>query len=396
MKVLRLGDVTESTQGIIPYKTRAEGETNLYIKPRQNVSVGESEWKALLDDTAFIGRYQLRSGHLHPYLKYGNWLCRKRDAKFFEQPKMLLVRLRNKALKRRLIATYDSTGFYNQNNYNNVIAKTIDYNLKYIVALFNSSLLNYWYSRTFSNVNINNDTFSQLPIYPASPEKQAEIVALVDEILQKHDELNKLREVGYVIRQQRNGKQLVKVPYVKLWEDLLAADQTLPILTFFEAKATSLFDIPAGCDLQASISSNIFISDNHPQSVVLRHNKLWFDVPDANVRRYLLGYLSDQRWQGKTWDEIKSKAVIPGDEETRAVFFEVVANQTITIQTTLDEIATLDAKIDQQVLDLYAITNLADRNRILGSIPALDEIAMAEDVAGEDNIQGTALETVEE
>ena len=43
--------------------------------------------------------------------------------------------------------------------------------------------------------------------------------------------------------------------------------------------------------------------------------------------------------------------------------------------TFLDEIKRIDAEIDERVLDLYGITNQADRQRILGSAPLETEEA---------------------
>ena len=55
--IVRLGDVTDSTQGIIPYKTRADGTANLYIRPQNAVPTAAPEWKPLLDGSGFVGRY---------------------------------------------------------------------------------------------------------------------------------------------------------------------------------------------------------------------------------------------------------------------------------------------------------------------------------------------------
>jgi type I restriction enzyme M protein len=62
-KVLRLGDVTESSPGIDPYKTSKDGRVNLYINPRRIIPTHETDWKPLLDKTGFVGRYELRWGN---------------------------------------------------------------------------------------------------------------------------------------------------------------------------------------------------------------------------------------------------------------------------------------------------------------------------------------------
>lgn len=378
-KVLRLEDVTESNQGIIVYETKTSSTKNMYVKSRKDLPPNEDDWKPLLDGSGFVGRYELRWGKTQPYLKYGDWLCRKREEKYFDSPKIILVRLRNKSLKRRLVATFDDTGFYNRDNYNNVItAGNSRYDLKFILALFNSSLLNYWYSRTYLNVNINPDTIRQLPIYPADVNTQAEFVELVDRILAKNAQLNQMREQGYIIKRQRNGNNLIEIPYDRLLSEIQQQNPNFSTLNFFDAKAAQLFSIPAK-DLQETISSNVFIPPRYPTIVVLRNHKLWFEVPDDNIRRYLLGYLKTPQWQGKTWDEIKNQAQIPEGETDLNAFFALENQKRQTIQTLLDEVAQIDAEIDEKVLNLYGINDPTDRQRILGSAPTTDENAETTD-----------------
>ncbi len=371
-KILRLDDVTESTQGIIPYKTKSEGKANLYIKSRRYIPANEANWKPLLDGSSFIGRYELRWIETQPFLKYGNWLQRPREQKYFDSPKLLVQDMRNRALKRRLVATFDEQKFYNRHNFSNIIAKDTRYNLKYILALFNSSLLNYWFARRIDNVHINPSYFRQLPIYPADADTQAEFVELVDRILSKNAQLNQLREQGYIIKRQRDGNTLIEIPYDRLLSDIQQQNPNFSTLNFFDARASQLFNIPEKCNLQETISSNVFISPKYPTSLVLRNNKLWFEVPDDSIRRYLLGYLKTPQWQGKTWDEIKNQAQIPEETDLNA-FFALENQKRQTIQTLLDEVAQIDAEIDEKVLNLYGINDPTDRQRILGSAPKTDE-----------------------
>ncbi|MEQ9669710.1 N-6 DNA methylase [Coleofasciculus sp. G2-EDA-02] len=379
-KILRLEDITESNQGIIVYKTKANSQANLYVKPRRDLPQNEPDWKPLLDGSGCVGRYGLRWGKTQPYLKYGEWLWRAREEKYFDSPKIILVRLRNKSLRRRLVATFDDTGFYNRDNYNNVIdAEDSRYDLKFILALFNSSLLNYWYSRTYFNVNINPDTIRQLPIYPADTDTQAEFIELVDLILVKNAQLNQLREQGYVIKRQRDGNTLIEIPYDRLLSEIQQQNPNFSTLNFFDARAAQLFSIPEKCNRQETISSNVFIPPQYPTSLVLRNNKLWFEVPDDNIRRYLLVYLKAPQWQGKTWDEIKNQAQIPEEESDLNAFFALEDQKRQTIQTLLDEVDQIDAEIDEKVLNLYGITDPADRQRILESGAKTDEEAEATD-----------------
>lgn len=369
----RLGDVTDSAQGIIPYETRAQSRANVHIKTRMEVPPGDPTWHPLLDTHSSIGRYSLRWGAKQHYLHYGEWLCRPREERFFASPKLLLVRLRNKALARRLIATFDETGYYNRDNFNNIITReSAGHDLKYILALFNSSLLNYWYRRQFDNVNINPDTIRQIPIFPADAATQAEIVALVDQMLAEHAALNQLREQGYRIR--RHGSQdSIDIPFHSILAELQADNPAFTPFTFYQARARGVIHVPDEADTTATISRNVFVPARHPESVVLRHNVLWLHVPDADLRTYLVNYLSHSRWYGQKWEDVQREALIPVETDDRAAFFAAVDAKRTEIVQHLDRIAQIDQEIDQRVLALYGITNTAEQNRVLGSAPTDDE-----------------------
>lgn len=64
--------------------------------------------------------------------------------------------------------------------------------------------------------------------------------------------------------------------------------------------------------------------------------------------------------------------MLPEDAIALATFFEAEAHKQATITHLLEEIEHTDREIDERVLDLYGLTNAADRQRILGSAP-LDE-----------------------
>jgi len=381
-KALRLGDVTDSTQGIIPYRTKREGKANPYIKSRRDLPSGEDDWKPLLDTESFIGRYELRWARKQLHLKYGGWLMRPREQRYFDSPKLLFIRLRNRALKRRLVATYDEKGFYNRHNFSNIISNDTRYDLKYILALLNSSVLNFWYARQYIDVEISIADTRQLPIFPADAETQAELVGKVDRILAKNAQLNEFREQDYVIRKQRNGNILIEIPYDRLLAEVQQRNPNFSTLTLFDAKAAGLFTIPDRCNLQVSISSNVYIPDRYPTSVVLRHNNLWLVIEDDNIRRYLLNYLKLPQWKGKTWDEIKNQVTLPYETNDLNTFFAAEQQRRTEIQTLLDEVAQIDVEIDEKVLDLYGITDSGDRQRILGnaSDSEEDEASEIEDV----------------
>ncbi|NNJ10998.1 N-6 DNA methylase [Chloroflexales bacterium ZM16-3] len=369
-KVLRLGDVGDSMQGIIPYKTRADGTANLHIRPRMQLPNPAPKWHPLIDGSGFVGRYELRWGDEKPYLHYGDWLWCPRSPKYFDSPKLLFIRLRNRALKRRLVATYDDRGFYNRHNFSNIIARDDSgYNLKYILALFNSSLLNYWYARQFPDVEVAIDDTRKLPIFPADTATQAEMVALVDALLAEHAALNRLREQDYRIVRRATGDDSIELPYDRLLEELQAKNPEVAPYKLLDALYTGVIAIATEVDQTETVSSNIFVAPKHPTSVVLRRNKLWLTVPDADVRDYLVNYLSRPRWRGKRWADVAEEALILVREEDRSAFSALVQARQAEIVARLDRIDQIDQEIDRRVLALYGITDPAEQARVLGSAP---------------------------
>ena len=374
-KVLRLGEIVAINRGIEPYHSSEQGKSGVFVKPQRELSVDEEHWKPLLDTTGYVGRYELRWGELRPHINYGSWLYRAYDPKYYDSPKLLFIRLRNRSLKRRLVATYDDQQYYNRHNFSNIIASDQNYDLKYVLALFNSSVLNFWYARQYADVEVSIADVRQLPIFPADAATQAGIVAQVDALLAAHAALNALRAQDYTIAHKRDGTVAIAVPYDRLLDDLAAADPDFARVSLFDAEAQGQVTLPAECDRQTQIGSSVFTPPNHPDTVVLRRGKLWLVVPDEGLRRYLVGALGRPQWRGRTWDAIKTALLVPETPDGRAAFFAAEAARRAEIEARLEEIARRDAALEEQVLDLYGIRAADDRRRILGSVPAEEEEA---------------------
>jgi type I restriction-modification system DNA methylase subunit len=369
-QVLRLGDVTDSNPGIDPYATEAEGKVNPYIKKKSDVPDEESEWKPLLDTASVVNRYSLLWSKDKRHIKYGNWLSRPRESRFFEAPKFLVHSLRNRSLKRRLVATYDESAFYHRKTFYNVRLNDENYNLKYLLALFNSALLNFWYAQKFSNASINIVYFEQLPIFPADEPTQSEIAGLVDELLTVHDELNAWRERGYSIKMRVGGPQ-IGVPLDAVVAELQGEVPALETLDLRDARAAGLYSIPEACQTDVKLSESIRIPSKFPTQITLKFSRLWLEVPDAHARRFLLGLLSLSRFAGRTWSELEGDNTIrvpesPSDFER---VWNRVEEQEAQIRAQLERAAALDRQIDERVLDLYKITNPAWRAKILDTAP---------------------------
>jgi len=364
VQVLRLGRVTDSSMGIKPFERESERIGTSYIRPQREVPAGEGDWKRLLDGSSFVGRYEIRWNASRPHIKYGSHLSRPRDPKYFDEPKLIVQAMRNRSLKRRLVAAYDESSFYNRNNFQSVVASDSKYSLKYLLALFNSSLLNFWYGHQFKNVNINIAYFEQLPIFPADHATQARIVALVDELLEVNQTLNAWRERGYIIGRRRDGSSRIEVPGDELARELGERDPDFETASLFDAAAIGSIALPSACNLAATVASNIFTTPRHPQSLVLRHRMLWLEVPDDRLRVFLHKYLSRPQWAGQTWDSLKLNAHAPLEASSLDLFFAAETARTLELQSLLDRAADLDSRLDDEVLSLYGITDAADRARI--------------------------------
>lgn len=168
-----LDKACEVSQGIIVYKTREESAINLHISDKK-----QDGWVKLLDTKSNIKKYKINWGKR--YLNYGDWLWCQRDSKYFTQEKIVFIRLRNKSLSRKLIGAFDDSQYYNRDNFNNIISKNNKFPVKYVLALFNSDVLNYWYKSIFDNVNINPEQVRMLPLKDTIPINKSILVLLVE------------------------------------------------------------------------------------------------------------------------------------------------------------------------------------------------------------------------
>ena len=115
-------------------------------------------------------------------------LHRARTKEIFEAPEKLLIQ-RITGGNRPLKAAYDEKKLYNKESINNLILKDdSDYSIKYILALFNSKLINWFYVNRFTNeskltVNLSKEYLSQIPIKKVNRKIQSEIVKIVETIL---------------------------------------------------------------------------------------------------------------------------------------------------------------------------------------------------------------------
>ena len=143
-------------------------------------------WKPFLEGKD-IGAYFIKP--VHSYLHYEpKLLHRARTKEIFEATEKLLVQ-RITGGSHPLKAAYDNYQYYNKESINNIILKdNCVYDAKYILALLNSTLINWFYANQFTNesiltVNLSKEYLSQIPIAVVSKNKQQNLIELVEKIL---------------------------------------------------------------------------------------------------------------------------------------------------------------------------------------------------------------------
>src|SRR5207249_3626905 len=123
-------------------------------------------------------------------------LHRPRTPEIFEAKEKILVQ-RISGGRRPLKAAYDNEQYYDKESINNIILSNPTISAKYILALLNSHLINWYYATKFTNaseltVNVSKAYLSELPIKELSLREQEPVVQLVDRMIQLKKQLSML------------------------------------------------------------------------------------------------------------------------------------------------------------------------------------------------------------
>ena len=178
-------------EGATPLKELCNINQAIALKGDKSISVKdnyEDGYYRLLDGRN-IGKYAINwTGKYLDYSLDRIHSCKRKD--IFEASEKLLFR----RVSSTLIATYDDEQFFALNTLVVITPKKKNINLKYILALFNSKLMNYIYRNKFKSTKtvfseIQARSVGELPIRESSLSE--EIVVLVNEIIKKkHTDFN--------------------------------------------------------------------------------------------------------------------------------------------------------------------------------------------------------------
>ena len=118
-----------------------------------------------------------------------------REQSNFERKEKLLVQaIRNLALNRRVIATLDDNKLYADHTLFVPILENPDYDIRYILGILNSNVINYMFQKKYVDINIKSVYIDAIPVPEINIDKQQTIIEKVDQILlhnKNNLELNK-------------------------------------------------------------------------------------------------------------------------------------------------------------------------------------------------------------
>jgi type I restriction-modification system DNA methylase subunit len=176
---MTLDTIVEFSQGVIPYETKEEGEANKYISSKAH----GPEWLPLFENAAQVRRYSIDK--TAAFIKYGDWLTRCREKRFFSEPKILFHRLRKK-LPRQLIGCIETSGAVNRHSLSNLILRpNIDRSvLLAVLGLFNSNLANWWFVKKYGVLmEVGGFKIGKLPLPRIWDERAAELSDYSEQML---------------------------------------------------------------------------------------------------------------------------------------------------------------------------------------------------------------------
>jgi SOS regulatory protein LexA len=107
-----------------------------------------------------------------------NTLQQVAPREYYEVPEKLIY----KFIGKNLVFAYDNKRRFSLNNANAIAPKVPGLNIKYILALLNSKLIQFYYSKMFFTVRVLRGNLERLPLFNASNEQQKKIIELVNAV----------------------------------------------------------------------------------------------------------------------------------------------------------------------------------------------------------------------
>ncbi len=291
-----------------------------------------------------IGRYKIN--FRERYIIYDRKkLHVAQDEKIFLVPeKILIQRIHGGA--NPIVATIDRNQYYSFNSLNNLIITSKNFDNRYILALLNSSLINFYFSANFTNfaqltVNISERFLNQLPIYPATPVKQKPFIEMADKMLGLN---KKLQETKKSFKEFVEEKTKTKIPLREI--------EGLDFVNIKDSRA-KLGDKSKISIHQEESAITVIINKKPIIKIVCQDG-----IPAEFLTKYLDGLRTDilRGKDGDLWIERILNTKISWDKKPiLGKLLKEYKNLQSSTEQLKKEIAETDKKIDEMVYDLYGI-----------------------------------------
>jgi len=171
-----LKDFFQIKQGTKPYgdKTKKDAEVLSKTKIDQSWETAINGRNISQYHISFEDDYVKRSPELHTCL----------SASIINSEKIYFQRMRKISLFPRIVACYDNSSIHGLYTCSVIYSNTSnEINLKYLLTILNSHLINIWYKNFDTDIEIKLASVRQIPIPKISKEKQQIFIALADKIL---------------------------------------------------------------------------------------------------------------------------------------------------------------------------------------------------------------------
>ncbi len=191
---IQLSEIADFTLGITPYdKYRGHSKETIENRLFHSTTKLDDTYKPLITGENII-RYYLKPD-IKEYIKYGDWLGAMREERFFTEPRILIRQIVS-GNPPRIFACYTEKSLYFTQIGFGIIPKQDSINIKFLLAVINSKLLNYYHK--FKFLDQEKELFQKILIanckqFPIKvSETQIQIANLVDEIILLNEKLNNI------------------------------------------------------------------------------------------------------------------------------------------------------------------------------------------------------------
>lgn len=190
-----LDELCDFTLGITPYdKYKGHSQKQIAERVFHSTTKKDKTFRPLLEG-ADVKPYFVEWGKKE-YISYGDWLGAARQQRFFTSPRILIRQIVS-GNPLRIYAGYTEEELYNVQSIFNIITKdSVEIDLKYLLAIINSNLMNFYHGHKY--LDLSKNLFQKILIqnckkFPVKiidsknkteVQQQAEIIKLVNQLLE--------------------------------------------------------------------------------------------------------------------------------------------------------------------------------------------------------------------